>query len=277
MIEKLKKFIKNSDNYKNSYFIKYHLYKFFDRIFLTLRLKKLDDNSQKDMFNWDKYHLHFRGEVAETSKIFSIKLARDDYKFINNQLIKSNFNIKDIHPLHIITYETILQLNPESIFELGCGHGMHLYNLQVLKPELELAGIDRSAKQIEFLRETFPGLKAEIKVKDATIPFEESLRAKYDLSFTNAVIMHIHFADTHKIALANLFNVSKKYVVMAERWKNHNMMADIKELQSKKIIKWEQINFYYKRYLNSNMCVMICSKEKLPYPVLENYDLLPKD
>lgn len=277
MIKKIKKFFSNPDNYKNSYFIRYHLYKFFDKLFLNLGLKKISNNCQKDMFNWDQYHLHFRGEVVETSKIYSIKLAKDDYKFINNQLIQANPDIKPIHPLHVITYETILQLNPESIFELGCGHGMHLYNMQILKPELKLAGIDRSAKQIEFLRETFPGLKAEIKIKDATIPFEGNMHEKYDLSFSSAVIMHIHFADTHKIALANLFNVSKKYVVMAERWKNHNMMADIKELQSKKIIKWEQINFYYKRYKDTDMCVMICSKEQLPYPVLENYDLLPKD
>jgi SAM-dependent methyltransferase len=277
MMKKIKKFFSNPDNYRNSYFIKYHLYKFFDRKLLSLHLKKLSDNNQKDMFNWDQYHLHFRGEVVETSKIYSIKLAKDDYKFENNQLIKSNTNIKDIHPIHVLTYETILQLNPESVLELGCGHGMHLYNLQVLRPELKLAGIDRSAKQIEFLRETFPDLKADIKVKDATIPFEESLYAKYDLSFSSAVIMHIHFQDTHKTALANLFNVSKKYVVMVERWKNHNMMADIKELQSQKIIKWEQIYFYYRRYQESDMCAMICSKEKLSYPVLENYDLLPKD
>lgn len=277
MLKKIKKFLTNPDNYKNSYFIKYHLYKFFDRLFLNLRLKKLDNNCQKDTFNWDKYHLHFRGEMVEATKIYSIKLTKDDYKLTNNQLVKVNSNIKDFHPLHVITYETMLQLNPESIFELGCGHGMHLYNMQVLRPELRLAGIDRSAKQIEFLRETFPELRAEINVKDATIPFEESMHAQYDLSFTNAVIMHIHFEDTHKTALANLFNISKKYVILAEKWKNHNIMADIKELQTKKIIKWEQIYFYYKKYRDTDMCIMICSKEQLPYLILENYDLLPKN
>ncbi|MFA4818142.1 MAG: class I SAM-dependent methyltransferase [Parcubacteria group bacterium] len=277
MLKKIKKFFSNPDNYKNTYFIKYHLYKFFDRLFLSLHLKKINDNCQKDMFNWDKYHLHFRGEVLETSKTHSIKLAKKDYELINNHLVKVNPGIKDIHPLHVITYETILRLNPESIFELGCGHGMHLHNMQILKPELKLAGIDRSAKQIEFLRETFPGLRAEIEIKDATIPFGESIYSKYDLSFTNAVIMHIHFADTHKTALANLFNVSKKHVLMAERWKNHDYMSDILELQEKKIIKWEKIHFYYKRCENSDMYIMICSKEQLPYPVLDNYGLLPKN
>jgi trans-aconitate methyltransferase len=237
----------------------------------------MSNNNQKDMFNWNKYHLHFRGEVEETSKIYSIKLAKDDYKLIDNRLIKINTAIKAIHPINVMTYETIMQLNPESIFELGCGHGMHLHNMQVLMPKLRLAGIDRSEKQLKFLKESFPDLTADVNIRDATDLFPENMFAKYDLGFTNAVIMHIHFKDSHKTALANLFNVSKKYVIMAERWKNHDIMQDIKDLHAKKIIKWKQIYFYYKKLQDAEIYIIICSNEQLPYPVLENYAILPKN
>jgi SAM-dependent methyltransferase len=277
MYKRIKKFLSDKDHYRNKYFIKYHLYKFFDRLLFKLRLKKVDQSNLHDMFNWDKYHLHFRGEVAELEKDYTTGLKKNDYRFIDGHLVKANPDIKPIHPLRFLIYETVLQLNPTSVFELGCGHGMHLHSLQVLKPDLVLAGIDRSAKQLEFLQESFPDLQAQVAVKDATIAFDQDLIGKYDLGFTNAVIMHIHFAETHKVALANLFNTCRKYVILAERWKNHSFMDDIKELHAKKIINWQNINFYYKKSPDTDMCIMICSPEILPYEILTDYNLLPQN
>ena len=183
-----------------------------------------------------------------------------------------------MHPNHRLLYETIIQLNPESIFEMGCGNGMHLANLQLLLPNVASRGIDRSQEQINFLRESFPELKADIKIADATIDFPSDWLNSADLPFTQAVIMHIHTKNSHLVALTNLFNVSKKYVILMERWKNHNFIEDIKSLQKNKLIKWKDIYFYYREMKETGKPhLMICSKTPLEYPQLEDYSTMPQN
>jgi hypothetical protein len=143
---------------------------------------------------------------------------------------------------------------------------------------MKLYGIDLSQEQINFLRESYPDLKADVKVMDATIPFPENF-PKVDLSFTQAVIMHIHTGDSHLTALANLFNASNKYVLLMERWKSHQFMNDIKELFDKRVISWNNLYFYYKSDETNRPHLIICSNEPLPsvYPILNNYKIMPKD
>lgn len=270
--KKIYKFIKNPDNYKNSYFAKYHLLKFIDK------LKSANvPNAKKDMFNWKRYNLHYRGELKEIAKTLTLTLQPNDYSFIDSKLIQTNKDIKPLHENWRILYETILQLEPESVLEMGCGNGMHLNNIQTLSPKIKLSGIDLDEKQLNFLKETYPKLNANTLLADATTLFPNNYIPLFDLAFTQAVIMHIHEDDKHKIALANLFNTAKKYVILVERWKNHTYIKDIKDLLSKKIIKWDKINFYYKNYPSTNVpCLIICSPEQLSYPALSSDEKLPK-
>jgi SAM-dependent methyltransferase len=272
MIKKILEFINNSDNYKNKYFLKYNLFKFFDK------LKNTPGEQSKDTFNWDRYNLHYRGELKEIAKTNTLTLETNDYSFINSELIKTNKNIKPLHSNWRLLYETILQLKPKSVFEIGCGNGMHLNNIQILAPEINLSGIDRDEKQIQFLHELYPNLKSKIILANATEPFPQNLCSTVDLAFTQAVIMHIHEQEKHKIALANLFNISSKYVILIERWRNHPFLDDIKELFNDKLISWEKINFYYRISPENNIpSMIICSKEPLNYPELTNYEILPKN
>lgn len=272
MIKKFSKFIKNPDNYKNTYFVKYHLLKFVDKLKFPS-----SSNAKRDMFNWKRYNLHYRGELKEIAKTITLTLKPNDYSFVNSKLVKTNKDIKPLHENWRLLYETILQLKPRSVFEMGCGNGMHLNNIQTLSPEIKLSGIDRDEKQIKFLREAHSQLNANLLMADATELFPDNFLPSADLSFTQAVIMHIHEDDKHKIALANLFNTAKKYVILVERWKNHSYIKDIKDLLNKKIIKWDKINFYYKDYPDSNtLCLIICSPEQLNYPTLSDDKELPK-
>ena len=62
-----------------------------------------------------------------------------------------------------------------------------------------------------------------------------------------------------------------------ERWKNHNIMEDILNLQKKGKINWSKIYFYYKVSEETKRPhLMICSNQSLKYPELTSYDLFSK-
>ena len=270
-IKKIINFIsKPKENYPNLLILKYHILKAIDKI-----KNKNKNDSIKDMFNWKLYTLHYKGELKELEKNNTINIKNDDFSFKENKLIKINSQAKPLHENWRLLYETILQLMPDSVFELGCGNAMHLNNVQILNPNIKLSAIDLSEHQIKYLRESYPNLKAEIRQYDATIPFPENFLPKTDISFTQAVIQHIYKDNKHLEALTNLFNISNKYIILIERWKNHHFMNDIIKLQQDGKIKWDNINFYYKKSKTTGKPhIMICSKEKLNYPVLNDYNIL---
>lgn len=275
LLKKITNFIAHPrENYSNWPFLKYHILKSIYKIVRFNRKK----TPSSDMFNWSLYNIYYRGEIKEAAKNYTLDLKENDYVFKNNKLIRVKENVHPLHPNHHLLYETILQLKPQSVFEIGCGNGMHLNNLQLLLPDTEFYGIDRSKEQVDFLRESSPFLKADVKVADATIRFPQEWFGKFDITFTQAVIMHIHNERSHLIALANLFNISRGYVILMERWKNHNFMNDIKKLQEEKLIKWGKIYFYYKILEETGKPhLMICSKTPLEYPELTDYNMLPNN
>jgi hypothetical protein len=277
-LKKLIKFFKEKDNYRNLNFVRYHFFKFAQKYLVKFNIIKKNDLARKDTFNWSLYNIHYRGEVKKTSASWAITLNRDDYGFENGRLFRKDGSIKPLNEQWRLLYETILQLAPASIMEIGCGNGAHLYNMNILNPNIGLIGLDLSDKQIEYLHETYPGLGADIRQADATLPFEEGKLPTADATFTMAVIMHIHENNSHEQALCNLFNSSNKYVLLVERWRNHNIMADVKKLCENKLINWNDIYFYFRTSEeDKNANVMICSKRPLDYPVLETYDMLPQN
>ncbi|MFH0892352.1 MAG: class I SAM-dependent methyltransferase [Candidatus Falkowbacteria bacterium] len=258
------------ENYPNFYIFKYHLLKSLKKI-----INRDTGKDGWDMFDWSLYNLHFRGEIKETGKLFTITLKSKDYVFNDAGLIQADTNIKPLHPLWCLLYETILQLKPDSVLEMGCGSGLHLKNISVIAPDIRLSGFDRSPEQIAFLHELFPDLRANIFVGDATT---DSSFPSADIAYTMAVIMHIHKGDTHLTALANLFNSANKQVVMVERWKNHDFMTDILNLQKTGKINWKNILFYARgNEKEHGSRIMVCSKTPLNYEAATSYDIFPKN
>ena len=145
LLKKIIKFISHpKDNYPNIYILGYHILKAFHKTILKFGLIKDDGSLKKDMFNWTLYNLHYKGELKEAKKKYALILKSGDYQFHNLQLIKYNENIKPLHSSHRLLYKTIMQLNPQSVFEMGCGTGMHLHNLQTLLPKARICGVDLS-------------------------------------------------------------------------------------------------------------------------------------
>jgi len=259
------------NNYPNIYIFLYHILKAVQKLLTKIGIYKNKYNN-KDMFNWSLYSLHYKGELIEAKKTTSIEIKPGDYVLENDRLIKKNWAIKPLHLSHRFLYETIMLLRPKSIFEMGCGAGMHLNNLQALLPNVALTGIDLLESQIIILRRTFPLLNATIKVTDATVPFTDNFMQPVDLAFTQAVLMHIHTENGHLNALINLFNIATKYIILMESERTHHYVDDIKKLQAEKKINWENIYFYNRLDPETKQPMsIICSKEQLPYP---EYNLL---
>lgn len=274
MIKNIKKIINGREEYyPNIQIFSYHFLKFIHKLLVKIKLVNPPQKKQ-DMFNWSLYHLHYKGELKKESKNLTQSLKSGDYIFANNKLIKENFAIKPLHFAHSFLYETILQLNPGSVFEMGCGTGMHLHNIKVLMPAVRIAGTDLSEQQLKSLRNDYPELANSVKQADATKLSAEKPFDTCDLAFTQAVIMHIHTNNLYLIALENLFAMSSKYVILMEGIRGRNYKNDIQKLFDQSKISWPNIFFYYR--MNEEVGRpngIICSTVPLPYPELKDYNI----
>jgi SAM-dependent methyltransferase len=239
------------------------------------KIKRRKPTQFTDDFDWDIYSEHYRGELREIQSEQTLILKPNDFIFVDDEL-KINNKILPLHPNHRLLYETILQLSPDSVMELGCGGGDHLNNLSTLNPNIRLYGIDLSKDQIDFLHQRHPELKADLKNLDITLPhpYDSPL---VDIAYTQAVIMHLNTGNNHLVALANLFSYARNQVILMENWKKHNFLRDIQFLFANKMINWDKIFFYYR--VSKELQVphlMIISSVPLKYPILENYDLLER-
>lgn len=227
-----------------------------------------------DDFDWELYHHHYQGELPDVAKIHKQILSHNDYIFERNQL-KLNQNILPLHPNHRLLYETILQLSPSSVMEIGCGGGDHMWNINILCPEITLYGRDISIKMIKFLKKRHPNLNADIGQLDVTKPLLID-STKVDIVFTQAVIMHIKTENRHLEALANAFRYAKKQIILMENWNSHNFMQSIQLLFSKQKLAWDNIYIYYRDSIELRKPhIMVVSSEPLPmYKGLTDYRVL---
>jgi len=228
-----------------------------------------------DDFDWSIYNIHYRGELENISKLNTLVLKEGDYSFQNGNLKRINHTILPLHPNHRLLYETILQLNPNSVIEFGCGGGDHLKNISILLPSVHLSGLELLSSQIRLCGKRHPKLKADIKKNDCTLPLPDNF-ARFDIAYTQAVIMHLKTSNNHLTALANLFRSASKQVILMENWKAHNFFEDIKRLFSLKMIPWENIFFYLRDSEElKKPHIMVVSANPLPqYTKLEDYSIL---
>jgi Methyltransferase domain. len=226
-----------------------------------------------DDYDWKYYADLYREGLKDVAKDHTLELKVGDYKFDNGHLVLQN-DVYPLHPNYHIIYETILQLNPDSVMEIGCGCGDHLHNISVLSPHITLHGFDVSAGQIAFLKKRHPDLNAQVRQYDITINPQQLDLQKVDLAYTQAVIMHIR--KNHLNALTNLFNVAKKHIILMENWKRHDFMNDMQNLFTENKLPWSNLYFYYRESeATKKPHVMIVSAQPLTqYPVLTDYKIL---
>jgi len=197
-----------------------------------------------DDFNWSEYSdKEYSKQISELEKEYTFILPEGKYSIIDGKIILDP-SLLPLHENHKVLYETIYALKPRSILEVGCGCGDHLANIKKILPEVELNGLDLLQRQLEFLFQRHPELKnqAHLSIKDITISSLE--RVKVDLVFTQAVLMHIQRHKHYLSALKNIFNNSKRFVVLMENWTRHNFIEDIKKISKMPDFAWENVYFY---------------------------------
>ncbi len=230
--------------------------------------------STTDDFDWDKYHTHYKGELSDISKEHTQVLNTGDYEFKENELLIKR-EIAPLHPNHRLLYETIIQLSPSTLMELGCGACDHLHNISVLAPDINLYGRELSYEQIKLARKRHPELKAGIMQLDITMP-QPVNSIKVDIAFTQAVIMHLHTGNSHLVALSNIFRYAAKQVVLMENWTQHDFMGDIEFLFSEKMLPWKELYFYYRESIELKRphLMVISSTPIESYKPLSDYSIL---
>ena len=201
--------------------------------------------SEDDDFDWSTYSDEYGAQLAAIEKSHTLRFQPGDLTFRDGLLQVASGELRP-HLNHLLLYETILMLQPESLLEAGCGAGDHLANLEVLLPSATLTGVDRSVRQIELLRRRNPHLRSVTGVVDLTLPAPASLECA-DLVYSQAVVMHIHTGNSHLVALSNMFRLARKQVVMIENWNSHDYVADIRKLQELGITGWSSIYCYVRR------------------------------
>ncbi len=245
--------------------------KTYTRVYLIKDLFKTIFTGRKiiDDFDWDLYTQHYRGELVEVADHNSTILESGQYIF-NDGILQKKQDILDLHPNHFLLYETVLQLKPRSVLEIGCGGGDHLHNLKVLRPSLELYGEDRSRNQLTLLHERHPQLDAQVVEHNIT---SETLiqRPAIDLVYSQAVIMHIK--DNHLKGLANMFTMAKQYVVLMENWHSHDFVADLLKLQFSGLLGWKSLYLSARPVAGTTQpYILIASREAMPQYIPINND-----
>ena len=104
-----------------------------------------------------------------------------------------------------------------------------------LFPALERIGLDRSAEQLQFLKQRSPHLAQNVRVFDATLPHSRGLPTA-EVVYSQAVIMHIQAGNSHLVALSNMFKMAERAVVLMENFKQHPFMTDILRLHAEGMI-----------------------------------------
>jgi ubiquinone/menaquinone biosynthesis C-methylase UbiE len=216
-----------------------------------------------DDFDWDLYTQHYKGELKHVEENATAILQPGDYVFEKSELKKLS-QTKPLHLNHHLLYETILQLNPKSVLEIGCGGGDHLKNLHILQPSLTIYGEDLSAKQLTLLHKRHPDLTAKVQQHDITSA-QLADWPPVDVVFSQAVIMHIKTGTNHRTAMKNMFRMSQKYVLFMENWRDHNFVQDLLDMKAKGELPWPTLYLSSRPYVGTNLpYIIIASREPLP-------------
>jgi SAM-dependent methyltransferase len=228
----------------------------------------------RDDFDWRIYTDHYTKELQVISKNHSLSIAKGDYTF-NGKVLEKRANILDLHPNYRLVYETILQLSPASVLEVGCGRGDHLHNLSILEGKLDLYGVDISRKQIDYLCRSYPELKTKVQIFDIARSYTRLPLKPMDAVFTQAVLMHIQDASRYEMSLRNIFAIARLFVVLMENWVRHDFLEDIQQLHLRHRIPWDNIFYHYR--VSSDLDrqhLMVISRTRLKYPILNDYSIL---
>ena len=112
-----------------------------------------------------------------------------------------------------------------------------------------------------------PEIQSKLGLQDITMPYSANW-PKVDLVYTQAVIMHIHTAVSHLVALSNMFCCAEKHVLLVENNQCHNFVEDIMALHSGGHLLWQTLRLYI--FERNGARGIIASNQTLDLPILNS-------
>ncbi|UWQ16208.1 trans-aconitate 2-methyltransferase [Jannaschia sp. M317] len=197
-----------------------------------------------DDFDWDSYteDSYERRLVSVVERENLAAAAPGDLTF-DPATGSVTSNSRPIHPNQQAILEVIGRLRPRSVHEVGCGGGDHLANGQLLYPDIAFSGSDRSDGQLALARKRHPTLADRLVQRDLTMPFSRNW-VQSDLVYSQTVLMHIHTAVSHFVALSNMVALAERYVLLMENQQCHNFVEDIGNLHAGGHFAWDSLHVY---------------------------------
>ena len=234
------------------------------RQLLYKQRKYYDDDFDWNNYTEDSYHRRLKQDVESEYRAIS---TAEQLSFDATTGTVTSLGAP-IHPNQSLILEAIGQLGPESVHEVGCGGGDHIANAATLFPDVAVTGGDRGHTQLELALHRHPELSGQVGLQDITMPWSDQW-PRVDMVYTQAVIMHIHTAVSHFVALANMVRMARKYVLLMENQQCHNFVSDLKKLNAGGHFDWDEMHLY--RFDGSaGASAILLSRDPLDLPVLSD-------
>ena len=222
-----------------------------------------DDDFDWDNYTSDSYARRLKGDI-ESEYVTKVDPSQAEIDFAAGRVRLKGANM---HPNHQLLLDAIAYLHPTSVHEVGCGGGDHVANISCLFPECAVSGGDRGLTQLEMAADRHPEIKNKLGLQDITMPYS-SQWPSVDLIYSQAVIMHIHTAVSHLVALSNMFRCAKKHVLLVENTQCHNFVEDIMALRCGGHLPWRSVQLHL--FERHGARGLLASNQTLDLPVLSS-------
>lgn len=177
---------------------------------------------QNDNRNWTAYPAEYAKQIIEDiMPVHDMFITNIDDDIETGNLIFAD----NLHTNWMDLYNTIFKLQPDTVFEVGCGSGQHLANIQTILPDATIAGCDINSEQINFGKNILnidPKIYQNVQTFDfslSTVP--QSLGKTFDIVYSQAVLMHLSHSNAYH-CLKNMIKISNKYVILLENPDDHD-------------------------------------------------------
>jgi len=222
-----------------------------------------DDDFDWDNYTRDSYARRIKNDI-ESEYVTKVDPSQAKIDFASGRVRLKGVNM---HPNHQLLLDAIAHLHPASVHEVGCGGGDHVANITRLFPECAVSGGDRGLSQLKMAADRHPELQGKLGLQDITMPYS-SHWPKADLVYSQAVIMHIHTAVSHLVALSNMFRCAKKHVLLVENTQCHNFVEDIMALHCGGHLLWKNMQLHV--FERHGARGILATNQTLDMPVLSS-------
>lgn len=177
---------------------------------------------KNDNRNWKVYPREYAKQIIEDIiPNHDMFITSTDIDEDTGKLIFYN----NLHANWMDLYSIIFNIYPKTVFEVGCGSGQHLCNVQTILPNAIVYGCDINSEQMDFGKNVLKidsDLYKNVQTLDFSLPtVPQSLGKTYDVVYSQSVLMHLSHDKTYS-CLRNMLKISNKYVIFVENPADHD-------------------------------------------------------